>query len=192
MFRTDCSLQNKTISLVKLKQQLSVRQVEVSYTYSPAFLIQVLYFSAGWKLPKKRETSEEVHSDQCCLFTISKLHLRRFCALWVNLRSCVSAPPVRESFALVKGAVHLLEEGDKDDAEDETASSPTSPAKESDVASEARRRQLHAMVEQLRPEDTMKLVNSLVFAEWICQTCQDQGISTLWLVYWANLLYQHL
>lgn len=64
----------------------------------------------------------------------------------------------------MKGAVHLLEEGDKDDAEDETASSPTSPAKESDAASEARRRQLHAMVEQLRPEDTMKLVNSLVFA----------------------------
>lgn len=64
----------------------------------------------------------------------------------------------------MKGAVHLLEEGDKDDAEDETASSPTSPAKESDAASETRRRQLHAMVEQLRPEDTMKLVNSLVFA----------------------------
>lgn len=67
----------------------------------------------------------------------------------------------RESFALVKGAVHLLEEGDKDDAEDETASSPTFPAKESDAASEARRRQLHAMVEQLRPEDTMKLAVQL-------------------------------
>lgn len=86
-------------------------------------------------------------------------------------------PPVRESFALVKGAVHLLEEGNKDDAEDETASSPTSPSKESDAASEARRRQLHAMVEQLRPEDTMKLVNALVFAEWTCQTCHDQRIS---------------
>lgn len=190
MFRTECSLQNKKMSLVKLKQQLSVRQVEVSYPYYPAFLIQVLYFSAGWKLPKKRETSEEVDSFQCCLLTISKL--RWFCALWVNLRSCVSAPPVRESFALVKGAVHLLEEGDKDDAEDETASSPTSPAKESDAASEARRQQLHAMVEQLRPEDTMKLVNSLVFAEWIRQTCHHQRISTLWLVYWANLLYQHI
>lgn len=47
MFRTDCSLQNKKMSLVKLKQQLSVRQVEVSYPYYPAFLIQVLYFSAG-------------------------------------------------------------------------------------------------------------------------------------------------
>lgn len=70
----------------------------------------------------------------------------------------------------MKGAVHLLEEGNKDDVDDEAASSPTSPAKENDAASEARRRQLHAMVEQLRPEDTMKLVKFLVFAEWIRPT----------------------
>lgn len=70
-------------------------------------------------------------------------------------------PPCRESFAVVKGAVHLLEEGDKEDVEEETPSSLSSSAKEGDRASEARRRQLHAMVEQLRPEDTMKLVSLL-------------------------------
>lgn len=86
----------------------------------------------------------------------------------------MSLRPVRESFALVKGAVHLLEEGDKDDADDETASSPTSPAE--DAASEARRQQLHAMVEQLRPEDTMKLVEFLLFAEWLRQTCHGKRI----------------
>lgn len=88
----------------------------------------------------------------------------------------MSLLPVRESFALVKGAVHLLEEGNKDDVEEETVSSPTSPAKENDVASEARRRQLHAMVEQLRPEDTMKLVKFLVLAERIPQTCHGERI----------------
>lgn len=99
-----------------------------------------------------------------------------------STRILVSLLPVRESFALVKGAVHLLEEGNKEDVEDETASSPTSPAKENDAASEARRRQLHAMVEQLRPEDTMKLVRFFVFAEWIRQTCHSKRIWTLWFV----------
>lgn len=73
----------------------------------------------------------------------------------------------------MKGAVHLLEEGDKDDVEDETPSSPTSPAKEGDGASEARRRQLHAMVEQLRPEDTMKLVKTGSVTPETCQNAKS-------------------
>lgn len=68
----------------------------------------------------------------------------------------------RESFALVKGAVHLLEDGDRADPEEEVAPSPASPGKEGDRASDMRRRHLHAMVEHLRPEDTMKLVTCCV------------------------------
>ncbi|TKS72396.1 Protein phosphatase [Collichthys lucidus] len=67
----------------------------------------------------------------------------------------------RESFALVKGAVHLLEDGKRSDLDEETSSGPVSPVKEGDRASDTRRRQLHAMVEQLRPEDTIKLAVQL-------------------------------
>ncbi|KAF3838280.1 hypothetical protein F7725_010048 [Dissostichus mawsoni] len=67
----------------------------------------------------------------------------------------------RESFALVKGAVLLLEEGERVGLDEETSSSPPSPGKEGDRASDKRLKQLHAMVEQLRPEDTMKLAVQL-------------------------------
>ncbi|KAI4818864.1 hypothetical protein KUCAC02_004161 [Chaenocephalus aceratus] len=67
----------------------------------------------------------------------------------------------RESFALVKGAVLLLEEGERVGIDEETSSSPPSPGKEGDRASDKRHKQLHAMVEQLRPEDTMKLAVQL-------------------------------
>ena len=58
----------------------------------------------------------------------------------------------------MKGAVHLLEDGEREDLREETSPTPVSPVKEGDRASDIRRRQLHAMVEQLRPEDTIKLV----------------------------------
>ncbi|KAI3351768.1 hypothetical protein L3Q82_020606 [Scortum barcoo] len=67
----------------------------------------------------------------------------------------------RESFALVKGAVLLLEEGDREGLHQETSSAPTSPTKEGHGAPDARHRQLHAMVELLRPEDTIKLAVQL-------------------------------
>lgn len=66
----------------------------------------------------------------------------------------------RESFALVKGAVLLLEEGQREGL-DEESPPPTSPLKQSDNASDTRHKQLHAMVEQLRPEDTIKLAVQL-------------------------------
>ncbi|KAF1384650.1 hypothetical protein PFLUV_G00122400 [Perca fluviatilis] len=62
----------------------------------------------------------------------------------------------RESFALVKGAALLLEEG-KGGGLDEGA--PPSSVKEGGGAPQ--HRQLHAMVEQLRPEDTIKLAVQL-------------------------------
>ncbi|XP_041653393.1 protein phosphatase Slingshot homolog 3 [Cheilinus undulatus] len=65
----------------------------------------------------------------------------------------------RESFAIVKGAVLLLEEGEGDHLHEETP--PTSPDKGSDGESDRRHRQIHAMVEQLRPEDTIKLAVQL-------------------------------
>uniref|UniRef100_A0A8C6U6E3 protein-serine/threonine phosphatase n=2 Tax=Neogobius melanostomus TaxID=47308 RepID=A0A8C6U6E3_9GOBI len=61
----------------------------------------------------------------------------------------------RTSFALVKGAVLLIE----DEAKDED-SPPSSPTKQ-DGVSDARHKQIHAMVELLRPEDTIKLAVQL-------------------------------
>lgn len=69
----------------------------------------------------------------------------------------------RESFALVKGAVLQLEEGDREGFHDET-----SPVTEGDGASDTRHRHLRAMVEQLRPEDTVKLVRLYIIYIYIC------------------------
>lgn len=114
-------------------------------------------------------------------------------SVFANQR-CSVFPPCRESFAVVKGAVHLLEEGDKEDVEEETPSSLSSSAKEGDRASEARRRQLHAMVEQLRPEDTMKLVNLLCLQSGSAnlETCHAERILFVCLVSSVNLFYQHV
>uniref|UniRef100_H3D9N8 protein-serine/threonine phosphatase n=1 Tax=Tetraodon nigroviridis TaxID=99883 RepID=H3D9N8_TETNG len=62
----------------------------------------------------------------------------------------------RESFAVVKGAVHLLEDAEKSNRDEDLSSE-----EESGKAPDSRSRQLHAMVEQLRPEDTMKLAVQL-------------------------------
>ncbi|GAA6235836.1 protein phosphatase Slingshot homolog 3-like isoform X2 [Lates japonicus] len=67
----------------------------------------------------------------------------------------------RESFALVKGAVLLLEEGEDVGLHNETSHSPTSPGKQGGGASDTQHRHLHAMIEQLRPEDTIKLAVQL-------------------------------
>lgn len=61
----------------------------------------------------------------------------------------------------MKGAVHLLEEGERANIDEEAPPAPVSPTKEGDRASDTRRKQLHAMVEQLRPEDTIKLAVQL-------------------------------
>ncbi|XP_053179261.1 protein phosphatase Slingshot homolog 3 [Scomber japonicus] len=62
----------------------------------------------------------------------------------------------RESFALVKGAVLLLEDGKREGLQEET-----SPIKQGVDASSTRHRHLHAMFELLRPEDTIKLAVQL-------------------------------
>ncbi|XP_053284078.1 protein phosphatase Slingshot homolog 3 [Pleuronectes platessa] len=67
----------------------------------------------------------------------------------------------RESFALVKGAVLLLEEGEGEDPHSETSHKPTSPTKKEGGTSNTRHRHLHAMIEQLRPEDTIQLAVQL-------------------------------
>lgn len=54
----------------------------------------------------------------------------------------------------MKGAVHLLEDAEKSNPDESNSSE-----EESEKAPDSRSRQLHAMVEQLRPEDTMKLVS---------------------------------
>uniref|UniRef100_A0A4W5RA01 protein-serine/threonine phosphatase n=1 Tax=Hucho hucho TaxID=62062 RepID=A0A4W5RA01_9TELE len=64
----------------------------------------------------------------------------------------------RESFALVKGAVLLLEEGEGEGPHEETSPNHSpSPLKLGGGASDTQHRQLHAMVSLLRPEDTIKL-----------------------------------
>ncbi|XP_037531229.1 protein phosphatase Slingshot homolog 3 [Nematolebias whitei] len=67
----------------------------------------------------------------------------------------------RESFALVKGAVVLLEDGEINCCSEDTSSTATSPEKKDIGASNARHRHLRAMFEQLRPEDTIKLAVQL-------------------------------
>ncbi|XP_061755899.1 protein phosphatase Slingshot homolog 3 isoform X2 [Nerophis ophidion] len=64
----------------------------------------------------------------------------------------------RESFALVKGAVLLLEEAEREDLHEDTP-----PPKQEDGASDTRHRHIHAMVELLRPEDSIKLVTDLYY-----------------------------
>lgn len=78
----------------------------------------------------------------------------------------------RESFALVKGAVHLLEDAEKAHPDEDVSST-----EESEKAPDARSRQLHAMVEQLRPEDTMKLVSgSLLLQQTLRREAGDLAI----------------
>lgn len=77
----------------------------------------------------------------------------------------------------MKGAVHLLEDGKRSDLDEETSSGPVSPVKEGDRASDTRRRQLHAMVEQLRPEDTIKLVRSCAYMHFVCYLVSQVNLS---------------
>uniref|UniRef100_A0A8C1V403 protein-serine/threonine phosphatase n=1 Tax=Cyprinus carpio TaxID=7962 RepID=A0A8C1V403_CYPCA len=62
----------------------------------------------------------------------------------------------RESFALVKGAVLLVEEGEREGLNEETLPSLLGP-RQGGRASDTQRRHLHAMISLLRPEDTVKL-----------------------------------
>lgn len=67
----------------------------------------------------------------------------------------------RESFALVKGAVLLLEDGKSGSLHQEMSRTPTSPVKQSSGAPDMRHTHLRAMIEHLRPEDTVKLAVQL-------------------------------
>uniref|UniRef100_A0A3Q3JAF0 protein-serine/threonine phosphatase n=1 Tax=Monopterus albus TaxID=43700 RepID=A0A3Q3JAF0_MONAL len=67
----------------------------------------------------------------------------------------------RESFALVKGAVVLLEEDEGVGHPQETPDTATSPGKKGSKASDTQCRHLHAMIELLRPEDSIKLAVQL-------------------------------
>ena len=66
--------------------------------------------------------------------------------------------PNRESFLLVKGAVLLLEEGDREGPNEETSPNQAVPPKVGASASDWQHCHLHAMVSLLRPEDSIKLV----------------------------------
>lgn len=61
----------------------------------------------------------------------------------------------------MKGAVLLLEDGEGGGLNLETDPAPTSSIK-GGRSSDRRHRQLHAMVELLRPEDTIKLVRNQI------------------------------
>uniref|UniRef100_A0A672MN50 protein-serine/threonine phosphatase n=1 Tax=Sinocyclocheilus grahami TaxID=75366 RepID=A0A672MN50_SINGR len=63
---------------------------------------------------------------------------------------------LQESFALVKGAVLLVEEGEREGLHEETVPSLLGP-RQGGRASDTQRRHLHAMISLLRPEDTVKL-----------------------------------
>ncbi|XP_024139524.1 protein phosphatase Slingshot homolog 3 isoform X2 [Oryzias melastigma] len=67
----------------------------------------------------------------------------------------------RESFALVKGAVLHLEDGERTDEPKETSQLASPSSKQGNTASVTKNKHLHAMLEQLRPEDTIKLAVEL-------------------------------
>ncbi|KAM9835328.1 protein phosphatase Slingshot homolog 3 isoform X2 [Syngnathus typhle] len=68
----------------------------------------------------------------------------------------------RESFALVKGAVLLLDEAQRQELQEETP-----PPQKEDCPSDKRHRHIHAMVELLRPEDSIKLAVQLESASTV-------------------------
>lgn len=86
----------------------------------------------------------------------------------------------RESFALVKGAVHLLEDAEKAHLDEDVSST-----QESEKAPDAQSRQLHAMVEQLRPEDTMKLVSVSL---GLCARVYNKPCKERWEINWGYSL----
>lgn len=65
---------------------------------------------------------------------------------------------VRESFAFVRGAVLLLEEGEREGPHEEATPSLFPNAQLVGGASDTKRKHLHAMISLLRPEDSVKLV----------------------------------
>ncbi|XP_023814963.1 protein phosphatase Slingshot homolog 3 isoform X1 [Oryzias latipes] len=67
----------------------------------------------------------------------------------------------RESFALVKGAVLHLEDGERSDPPKGTSPLASPPTKQGNAASVTKNKHIHAMLEQLRPEDTIKLAVEL-------------------------------
>lgn len=111
--------------------------------------ILILLF-LGWNFAEKRETPEEV---QILLILVPPRIVQECRKI-----TCLSLCDCRESFALVKGAVLLLEGGEGEEHRGET-STVTSPVKSSG-ASNMRHRHLQAMIEQLRPEDTIQLVRT--------------------------------
>ncbi|KAG7275764.1 hypothetical protein CRUP_009867, partial [Coryphaenoides rupestris] len=67
----------------------------------------------------------------------------------------------RESFALVKGVVLLLEEGEREGPNDELSPVHSPSPKQEGGPPDTRHRHLRAMVSLLRPEDTIKLAVQL-------------------------------
>ncbi|XP_030634032.1 protein phosphatase Slingshot homolog 3 [Chanos chanos] len=67
----------------------------------------------------------------------------------------------RESFALVKGVVLLLEEGERVGLQEETTPPTQTGSRHGDRDSDTQHRHLQAMVSLLRPEDTIKLAVQL-------------------------------
>lgn len=79
--------------------------------------------------------------------------------------SCSCFVHIRESFAFVRGAVLLIEDGARlgphDEAtppDEEDTPCPLADAQVVGGASETKRKHLHAMISLLRPEDSIKLV----------------------------------
>lgn len=97
---------------------------------------------------RKGECSWHSFNHACVLYCISSRNARLINFLF---------PHTRESFALVKGAVLLVEEGEREGLQEETIPPLLGP-RQGGQASDTQRRHLHAMISLLRPEDTVKLV----------------------------------
>ncbi|KAK2849178.1 hypothetical protein Q5P01_009012 [Channa striata] len=143
----------------KLERRLRVGKGKKTHTPPTARVLGQGTCTACLSLPA---AAGLLDTDLSCAMALLTLH---------RIPSLSAAPDVslqrrgrlqkRESFALVKGAVLLLEDAERVDFREEFPHTAPSPVKQGGSASDTQRRYLHAMIEQLRPEDTIKLAVQL-------------------------------
>uniref|UniRef100_A0A669D5X2 Uncharacterized protein n=1 Tax=Oreochromis niloticus TaxID=8128 RepID=A0A669D5X2_ORENI len=127
------------------------------------FFIYCYFFLLFLCLPAYCYSASPIPLSSLCL----SLHCCTLSVLYHISPEELFFPTILESFALVKGAVLLLEDGKSGSLHQETSRTPTSPVKQTSGAPDMRHTHLRAMIEHLRPEDTVKLVSTRVFTNHI-------------------------
>lgn len=95
----------------------------------------------------------------------------------------------RESFAFVRGAVLLVEEGAREGPHEEATPFPVSDTQLVGGASDTKHKHLRAMISLLRPEDTVKLVQAPHHEGCVC-VCVCETYKQYILPYKQHILIQ--